>query len=896
MSKVAVQNITFKEDGRTPQLSGEQLQQLCELGITISDTETTGLQRGKAGLSEFASIRAVKAEKGEPNIDGYKLELFHCFVLPFRPEYQTYQHYKKRAEENGEPIPEYNREAYEYDIAPAALDVTGTRFIRKSLDGPLTGMKVLGEKVDAHPFYEVWDEIQAFTHNGKGDVYYNTPFDKPFLDALSDDLKAFNLESTEIDAEDPYKNSSLYQCLLFNYMQAGGIDASNRLDDAFRKLVDPDFTEREEHSGIEDILMAAKVACKIAEHRKAEHLPAVPSMQELYALLVHKIDPKAHVRLMPPRSYGKEETVLGDIEIQFSNAPEALGPDAVRLWHFLSSFDKVTKLNSRVPKHLIECDAKTHRVTINAERKQPLSLNFLKKWMLFDQLGDHPSIQGFYPFDSTGTHVDVMLREEVAKKGGQELIHDVSLGSLRANQQFLRKHPELTLPCLDLIQRIRKLDNSIGIVTVRLDEESGTYQIGVSGHQRQFGQVRFALPKGARLEEAAGLITPKMDRLLKLGVIPYMQGLEYGKEEEEQTDTKRGPEKADRIDTTVDASSDTIQLTLSPLMLQMVALQMGKSPQHIHQLKHIPTQSGNITIERQIDAKTHEEYYRLSGSMEAFWDFSIIQKKQEVSEEAEIGNKPSSIIRNASWIVNRLEKLPGTYGIKLKGKMLLIEQKDGVSLEALNLLQRLELLPFKAYKDHIKIDARVLMQDAFSWSQALSRLEESRKAEQDRPLEKQQFRARQSVKNAHQALLKGHIQAVEVDDYGTCWALDGSKNAQADGADNHYPISGASHPFVMRDKKHIDPLYSPIRGKFHLEAEEAAEATYLTLSNEAYSVWKQWRQSHNLPHDTIELDQQTQRSVTLRLPHGKVAEKVRGEIEHVANALLERVFLLHVPQ
>lgn len=886
MGKIVLQNITFKPDGTTPQLSGEELKELCELGITISDTETTGLQRGKAGLNEFASIRAVKAAPDEPNIDGYKLELFHCFVLPFRPEYQSYLRAKEQAEQTGEPLPEYSREQYEYDIAPAALAVTGTQFMRQSLDGPLTGMKVLGEKVEAHTFYEVWDEIQAFTNHGRGDVYYNTPFDKPFLDALSDELKEYSNEPQTVDNEDAYKNSSLYQCLLFNYMQAGGIDASNRLDDAYRKLVNPDFTEREEHSGIEDILMAAQVACKIAENRKADGLPAVPTMQELYALLVHKIDPDASVRLLPPRIKGKEEKVLGDIEIQFSKSPKALGPEAERLWLFLSGFEEVTKLNSHVPKHLLECDEAQHKVTINAERKQPLSLSFLKKWMLFDQLQDHPSIEGFYPFDSTGTRVDILLKEDTKQGPENSLIHDVSLGSLRANQQFLRDHPELTVACLHLVQKIRRLDKSIGTVLVRKDAETGAFRISISGHQRNFGNVTFTLPSGMRLEEAEGLITQKMEPLLKLGVIPHMQGLEYNEEEALQ-DTKRNSENRDRIDASLDATGDAIQLKVSPLILQMIAMQIGKSPQHIHQLKHIPTRSGAINIKRHSDPHTGEDSYCLSGSMEAFWDFSILESQETGKEDAELSGKPSSIIRNASWIISRLEKLPGTYGVKLKGKMLVIEQKDGVSLEALNLLQRLELLPFKAYKDHIKIDAELLMQDAFSWSQALSRLEEDREAERKRPIDKQQLRARQSVVNAHRGLLKGQIQALEVDDLGTCWALDGSKDVRAEGADNHYPLSGLEKPFVTRGKKHIDPLYSPVRGKFHLDAEETPEATYLELSNEVYALWQARCKAHHQTDTSVELDEKRDRSVVLRIEHNAQGEAARKHIEEAANAVLQ---------
>ena len=68
-------------------LSLEDMKRLHELGVTISDTETTGLRPGENGLTEFASIRVRKDGKGK---QPYKLELLHSFVLPLRPEYQDY--------------------------------------------------------------------------------------------------------------------------------------------------------------------------------------------------------------------------------------------------------------------------------------------------------------------------------------------------------------------------------------------------------------------------------------------------------------------------------------------------------------------------------------------------------------------------------------------------------------------------------------------------------------------------------------------------------------------------------------------------------------------------------------------------------------------------------------
>lgn len=891
-----IKDIT-RDDRGNLRLNAQELKTLCELGVTISDTETTGLKAGVNGLTEFASIRSVKAKGAKPP---YRLELLHHFVLPLRPQYQDYVEACADARMNNEPPPPYDRSRYEYEIAPQALAVTGTEFIRETPDGPITGMKVLGKQVDAAPFYEIWSnqaaeiDISRFIQDGKQDVYYNTPFDKPFLRELIKDYQAYQLaasnahthEEDENDSPDPVylqicsdketehlsdinyedandverahilaairkklhtgdalENSSHYQCLMHGFMKAGGSDGPRRLDDAYRALVDPNFDARAEHSAIEDICMAARVACALSGHFDG----TVPSMLELYTRLVHRVDPQAIISMAPPRTVGENagkegRLIEGDIDIRFSKPISKLSKQGKKTWEFLESFFEVTRRNSRAPEHLLDIHPDEHRLVISADRQSPLSLSFLRKWMLFDQLLDSPQFDGFYPYDSTGTRMDVRLKEKDAATNAPAIIEDVPLSSLRANLKWLHANPALLRPTLEAIRDIRHADERIGTVMVRGTVKDGLRLI-IKGHQRQFGDVVMNLPKGQTLTECKHQILEQLPPLIKLGVIPYASSLESANEEEEST----APANPWSGQSKLMIGSRQIDITIPPEVLQLMALQLRAGVIDMAKDRQtITTRSGDkITLEK-IDAA----HYRFSGSMDAFRDFVLPNTEENVSAAGAVSEKTGNILRDASWMLYRLNQLPGTYKLSVDASgSITLHQPDGVSLDTMNLLYRAKL-PFKAYSHHIRIDAAQLMHDAFYWSVHLGRLQEELERDKKRDIEDQRMMPKPFLGSIQHGLFQGAIGALRMDDLQQCWVKDAGTQEDVyhlvdirDGQRTYHTVDGK-----------LDPISSPISGIQSIEETTRDGQAVAITSPAVYAVWNRWRKEHGLSTFSINLN------------------------------------------
>ena len=868
-----IQDITFKPDG-TPRLSQDELKKLCELGVTISDTETTGLNRHRNGLSEVACMKAVK-EQG-----AYRLKLFHAFCLPLRPHYQDYVSACEIADSDGTPRPAYDRQLYEYEIAPQALAVTGTEILREQgADGPITGLKVLGERVEAQPFYKVYQAFLDFIGDPERDVYYNAPYDKTFLVEQLRDVEAHELAHDnlhlsgfdevqhatrsehaavqkmlrehkvrvpQMDWEDAnpleqqeiteavrkaldmpqWDNPAQWRCLFHGFLRANGIGESNRLDDAYRALVNPDFTEREEHSAVEDITMAAQVGVRLADHFDGR----VPTMLELYADLVHRVDPQAEVKLSAPRSYDSSaprgrRKVWGDVEVTFSQPPEKLGENAQKLWAFLEGFDEVKKRNNRVPQHIVRIDKRHHRVVINAERQNPLSIGFLKKWMFFDQLihsPDDPSkssavIDTIVPFDSTGTRIDVKLKDGVGSGRNGGVVEDVHLASLRANLAFIEAHPDMAEDILYLIRSVRNFDRRIGMVLVRQPEPDGPLQVVLKGHVRDFGEVVLQVPKDAPLARADELFSCSLDFLLKLGVIPYVGGVDEQQDADIPAYQHRG-ELSAPVSSAVDVSHNRITIRLSAEVMHLLAVRQRVDIEEMAR-SGIHTALGEIAVQPETVDDGHGEshiIYRLEGDIKAFQDFTLYQSTQAggkaQAKDDQIGEKTANIVRDASWLLYRLKQVPGTFDITLDGNMAVLQQKDGVDAEALGLLYRAHI-PFKAYPDAIKVDIAQMMQDAFHWSQALSRRQDERNAERDTPVATQQHRPPAFLRDIQHLLLRGEVKALEMDDHRRCYLLDGTLNAA--GEDRHYLVDTQQGEEVKAEhdsKGKLDVARSTIAG------------------------------------------------------------------------------------
>lgn len=826
----------------------DELVDFAALGISVSDTETTGLNRERNGLTEIASIRGFM-EEGKP-----RLKLFHSFILPLRPAYQDYLRQCEEAKRNGTPPPPYDRRLYEYAIEPAALAVTGTEIERKRKDGPITGLKINGKHVDARPFYEVMNDFLAFTRHGDQDVYYNAPFDRPFLGALIGDVLTHRLAGTDIhmqpafqqderlpknvratfreyahtsyhalkpsqqlhilagvrglvDVPSSYTNPALYQCLYYGFLAKNGFGPSNTLDDATRALVDAGHGKRGDHSGVEDVIMAARVGLRLAN-------PGIHEMRGLYETILRRVDPHGQALALAPRiRRPRKERVEGDIALQFSAAPESLGEDAVRFWEFLAAFKEAPRINSRLPRHVLRFDEAQHLAVINAERKQPLSLNFLKKCVFFKQMLDSPVLYTMRPYDSTGNRIDVVLRCIDPASGERQVVRDVHYGSLRANVAFLEAHPTQAAGYLSLISRLRKVNRAVGMVLLR-ERGDSSVDIIVKGHLRAFGECLMHIPPGIDPQQALPALERELETQIKLGIIPEVG--HFGEDtdtlsEDDPDELSTQPRKDRHEDAHSSAYTSShledggqrMSLTLSTAAFACIARRLGESEDSLLSGGVLPTANGAVLVSRQ------EDKILLRGPTGAFYDF-IEMKPGTLSE------KPSNLIRDASWLLYRLERIPGTYGLRLEGDMAILDQRDGVDVEALGLLYHVGI-PFKAYGTSIKVDAQQLMKNAFHWSLTLSRTQKERKEQIDAAMEGRNPPARgykepqRFLQSAQHALLSGKAGAFEMNEKRDCWLLD---TAQASGEQPiHHPLLKSAQGIeLVYGTKGLIPESSDIKG------------------------------------------------------------------------------------
>jgi hypothetical protein len=822
---VAVRDITHGEEGKA--LPASDREALAKLDIAISDTETTGLDRKRNGLTEIASMRAMRTANGLPA----RLKLFHHFILPLRPEYQDYVAACVQAKERGQPFPDYDRARYEYSIEPQALAVTGTEILREQgLDGPITGLKVNGEKVDAVPFYEVMEEFLAFTRNGERDAYYNAPYDAPFLAKQIADTRAYQLARSEsfkqdgflksplldvneqrilreyagrsydalsasekdqlIDlmrrfAEVPesYTNPARWRCVMYGYLAAHGMGPENSLNAVSKKLFPEDDGQADQHSGVQDIALAARVALTLPAASQSN----VATMAGLYRQILQRVDPAGSVHEGEARAHtnGKknEAPVHGDVVIQFSDDPEKLGGNAPRYWKFLKAYDEVTEANGRVPQHILKIDEANHTVTINAERANSLMLGFLKKQAFFFQMLGSPLIESVLPFDSTGTVMDVRLRTPY---DAANPITGMNYRSLRANVPFLTQHPDKARAYLNLINALHKKDKRVGLVLFK-ERSDGSLDILIRGHTRAFGDCVLSLPQEVGLEEATPVLCEELATQMKLGAIPNIK--EFRRDDDDDADlardddieissdevekTEEDKSKLKSLDTTVRAEktyqSDTMRLSISPEVFMLMAHRLNTTPEAL--LKdNITTSHGAITVRYTGDGTKHARY-ELRGAAPAFHDFVTLD------DQGLVGEKPDNIIRDACWLLYRLQRLPGTARLHIEGAMAVLEQPDGVDVEALGLLHRLGI-PFKAYDRQIKVDAHQLMKNAFHWSKWLGRHQQERMEEiKNKPLDAHEHKPPRFLKDIQKALWQGKALAVEANEQGECWLLDHTVNS-----------------------------------------------------------------------------------------------------------------------
>lgn len=829
-------------------LSTDELAQLEALGLTISDTETTGRPPQDLGLTELASQKAVRDAQGHLRHLSFRVN-----ILPFRPLYQDYLGACKAARKRGEPPPPYDRRKYEYEIDPKALAVTGTRFIRQPLNGPITAMEINGKRIKAYPFYEVMEDFLTFTNHGVKDCYYNMPFDATVLAGQISDVRAHALaqsltaaeidqrfghtpldhdryeamhqfankgysllrtsERTEylrllkplVEVPDAYRNSATYRCLLLNYLAVQGFGPSNRLDDAYRNLVDANFTERGDHAAEEDVTMAARVALRIARQQEG----TIPTVQGLYAKLARAVSPTAKVESLPPRPRDDGTLVHGDLLLHMGRQSDRLSPEATRFWEFLVGFSQVRRNNGRLPEHVLEKHADgawgAHAL-LNAERKQPLTLNLLKKVIFHEQLRHSPVIDRLVTHKSTGTVVDVVMRRQPGQSEATT-IRNVPLGAVRANLAFLNAHPTEADAWLRLIAELKHDDRSdkrVGMILLRPREDASVI-LALQGHDKRFGECTVYIPPGEAIGDAQvrAAIRAEAQKMLRIGAMPHAGGV-TPQELDEYLAEEHGNETPDEssplplLDVDLDHRGEQLIYTVPEAVFSMMASQLHQSPARLLHQRRLTTADGQGIALRRIRQQEHgkkETYVRITGTFDALHAYTLREGEQAH------GERFSAILKNACWLYEQFDRLPGNYGLHLKGQMLESHQQQGVDVEALGLLARTGI-PFKAYGDRIRVDAGQLMPEAFHYSltlrrQQLGRNQERREGKLDGTY------APPAHLPALQRLLLAHPHcALEINERGESWLVDGSRTPQ--GQRMHYALDLAeNNPRLIMKGRHL---------------------------------------------------------------------------------------------
>jgi hypothetical protein len=792
--------------------SQAELARLHRAGVSISDSETTGLNRDRHGFTEFGSIKVVRS------IDdtGYRLVSFNAHILPLRPEYQDYLTAKMKAKAAGRPAPVYDPARYEYAIEPKALAVTGTRFLREGSRGPIIGLEVKQpdgrfRRVDAVPFYEVADALVDFLN--PRDLYFNAPFDKPFLAAQLRDVYTHrilqNLREGKLEEAGRYgigpellrplsvsqwpevihrhlrlperlelDNPGDYRCLMFGYLHANGPGPSNTLDDAYRALVDPAFTKRPEHKAIEDILMAAKVGLKLEER-----LGGYPSMAELYGRVLQKADPGLTIEGTDGRDWGLG-AALGDLVIRFSKPADQLTGRARAYWDLLADFHAARARNGRTLPHLRDVDPARGIIHLSADRKQPLILPLLRKLMVYERMLDDGPFQRMTPYDSVGNRVDVTVR---TPEGGAETIEDTHYGSMRANLARLRERPDEAADDLRLIRDLREADRKVGTVLLRTDAATGGEQIVLKGHLRQLGDVRFHVPAGFRMRDVAPKILERLDVLVKLGLLPDAQGLDVQSESEEEPDSA---EEAPWMTQDIFLQDERFELTLTPRLFAAVARRAG-----------VPVDTNRLGA---LQVTHDKQGVQIAGSLV---DFRRVLRHPETDAPT---TSAFNAIRDVGWLLYRLGTVPGTTEVTLDGPMVTLRQEPHLAPGALEALY-VAGIPFKAYADQVRIDFDQLLHDGFFWSKRLGNALESIKRNAERPAS--QHRAPPPFfRDLQEALLGRIISAVEADEEGRLWVLECRKQGRSEPPHHRLVIADDGHVTLKGKAGKLDISASSLQG------------------------------------------------------------------------------------
>lgn len=726
---------------------------------SFSDVETTGRNAQESAITQFSSAKPVLQPDGS-----FAMQLLDLFILPYRPIYQEYLNAKARHEQDpkNNPAPVYDRRLYEYQIDSEALAVTGTRFIREAGENsPIIGMvleprdpktgTILERIAIEHPlqsFAEALPQIQNFI-NAKHDLYYNAPFDKAFLRQKTLDVMAYeqfcaqrtadNLTPESIAstiAENKAKLSDEptlfapdarnWQCLFYNALVADSGHPANRLDDTFRRMVDPDFTERKAHDAAEDIAMSAKVATALHEQFSGD----IPDFLGLWKKLIAPHCPEA---LVEAETYNKapfetrkhfDSGALKPFGDEFPCIHIHLPPseDAAPLSRFFDDMMEAKARNANTIGFVLDCQHNESGTDIwlnpASRDNKPLIAGLIRKFQLFADAALAPKSERIV---DTVRLYDSVSKCDVQLQGTDKVINNVPLTSLHHNLAFL-SNPDFSIERREqLIKMIAEICKHKLISNAFIEtDKQGQHTVVLKGTIPHSGDIRFALGQIDNPLDVAPDILTYMDKMAKVGLLEGTEEAIYRFDDDDE-DAEVSPEAeaddakrtAGEIDLNVEADKagkvgafSPLHLSLSPTVSALVKRQLGE---RINAYKNVAT-----------DGRLDETEL---GTLVFDGNLSNVDrwvKTQETPNEIRF----DAVLRNASWLNCRLKKVADVNEVVAQGDSIVLRCHSGISQRTLFTLHR-AAIPFSITADaqgkftEITLNQDSLFRDAFNASKQL---------------------------------------------------------------------------------------------------------------------------------------------------------------------------------
>lgn len=747
------------------------LKVLAQEKVAVLDTETTGLDAGadnatKAnGLTQVAMLTAYeRTTNGKPN-GKFAAREYNQPILPVSPAYFGWQKAQERGEETA-----YDREVNEYTITADALSVTGTKFTRDDVRGPIREMFVGPVKLDAKPFYEIAPKLAELlvSHTPAA---YNAPFDMPvlvrhFADVLDAkpghseprlDIpeeawaewqekvreplqKALKVPAALRDAPGAAQlppsltNPAEHVCLMHAAMVHKGFSTQQRLQHIAPSQYGVAFTQDDTaHDALSDV---GPLVYLLAD--QFGHFDKVPTMGDLWDKLMERATTDSVVHTLEN----------GDIVLD-------LGKDGKKLKPYFEAFREIGERNPRTKAYTGIRDITDNHITLMGREKetdaelegtrrkktfykQPRHIALLKKTQTHLDMRELDAVVAAEPFDSSSA-LDITLK---GKDGGLRTLENVSISSLRSSTPFLRAHPERLEANLDLIRQLGG-EERVGRVILEADG------ITLKGHHGRFGDVKFLadLSGPVDVDALTESVQTHLDFLMKVGAVPGVHSTtrevaeNFGEEAPDDGEGKKGgnPEPKTYVQL---GNKHALLMEVKKELFDCVADRMGVDT------GEFPAQlAGGGLVHFDKDSGS----YLIEGTVENFREI----------------NMP---LRDASWLLHRLNNLPGIYSgeTEISDSEVKLHFHDGVPMETLQILTQSHVA-FTASKTAVTVPLGMMMNDPFHWSQELGNQKNSVKNNLSRAKPEP---APEYLKVLREALLDDTITDFESARDGKVWVCD----------------------------------------------------------------------------------------------------------------------------